>query len=137
MQITVMWDNSDRTVMRFDFPVAWNWTAFDQACTTAFEQIASVTQPVDVIFDLSSNVNVPDGLTLHVRNTLAAAPTNLRVVIIVADHPLVTSNFEVLARLHRGTAGRLIIVPSMESARTALAHKSTFSRVVSPARLNR
>lgn len=137
MSISVAWDNEQQTAIRCEFPTIWTWESFEEGWAQSYTLIASTQQPVDVILDLSRSRVIPDGITVHMRNTLADAPSNLGFILVVTDNPVIDTNFTVLSRVHKAIGERLIVLPSLDAARIALLHPYTLRRTVSPARFSK
>lgn len=133
MPVAVIWDNDEQSVIRFDFKHGWTWDDFNSACRLAFRMIEATGHQVDVIFDFNNSRVMPEGMTLHMRNVLSAAPAHLRFILVVTNNPVIDTNFAVLSRVHKTLGERLLTVPSVDAARTALLHPYTLQRSVSPA----
>jgi hypothetical protein len=131
----VEWDNDEQTVIRYDFEWGWHWDEFVQVSKHAFALIATVEHQVNLIFNLRDSRVLPEGMTLHMREVMSAAPTQLGYIVVATDNPLVDATFSVLGRVHQSISQRLVTVPSLGAARTALLHPYSLGQSISPAKL--
>jgi hypothetical protein len=68
--LTVVWDNTEKTVVRFIYGETWTWEDFHSAISAANQMMDSVEHPVVSIVDLSQSRHVPDNPTRHIRQVV-------------------------------------------------------------------
>ncbi len=135
MTIAVAWDNLERTIVRLDFDAGWTVSMLDDALRQAWDLIGKSNHKVDTVLNLTEHCNLPDGTIMRFQGMLAAAPTALGFVVVACRAHAIENAFGLLNHINPLLGGRLVFVPSVEGARSALAHPYTLNTVVSPARL--
>lgn len=135
MSIAVAWDNLERTIVRLDFDAGWTVTMLDDALHHAWDMIGKASHKVDVVMNLTEHCNLPDGTIMRFQGLLAAAPVSLGFVVIACRAHSIENAFGLLNHINPLIGGRLVFVPSVEGARSALAHPYTLNNSVSPAQI--
>ncbi len=135
MAIAVDWDNLERTIIRLDFGGEWSVGALDEAIRRAWDMIGKANHKVDAVLNLTEHCNLPDGTIMRFQGMLAAAPASLGFVVIACRAYAIENAFGLLNAINPMIGGRLVFVPSVEGARSALAHPYTLNNSVSPAQL--
>jgi hypothetical protein len=136
MGIEVTWDNLERTILRLDFDSGWSASTFEEAMRYAWDLINKSNHKVDVVMNLTEQCNLADGTVMRFQGMLASAPAGLGFVVIACRVHSIENAFGLLNHINPMIGGRLVFVPTVEGARSALAHPYTLNTVVSPARVN-
>jgi hypothetical protein len=86
MGINAVWDDEDQTVLRLEFEGSWVWKDYDVAIEEAYRMLQSVSNPVDVMLNLSDSATVPPLKSLKsFQRTLSLKPANVRMFIAVGS----------------------------------------------------
>ena len=135
MSISVDWDNKQQSIVRLDFGADWTLAMLGDALTCAWEMIGAAGRKADVLLNFRDQRTFPEGAAPLVERMLAEAPALLGFVAIATRSTDIENAFTLLARVNRRVGGRIVLVPSVEGARSALAHPYTLLTTISPARL--
>ncbi len=75
MGVIVNWTDSEKKIIRYDFPAQWTWDDLYNAMNQVNEMMASVTHNVYVVISFQQSKGIPPGALTHLRiGTLKAAP---------------------------------------------------------------
>lgn len=123
MGITIVWDNDEKTVIRYDFDKHWNWEDFFAAKEEAFTRIDGVGHKVGVIMNAPPDVSLPPNWLTHTQSALKNRHPNTEVIIVVVSKLFQRTMINTLIKLARKDGRRLQIVDSLESARKMVADR--------------
>jgi hypothetical protein len=70
MGISVEWDNSEKTIVRFDYSGKWTWDEFYTYVKQANELMDTVDYRCVSIVDMSKSRYLPPGAAVHIRNII-------------------------------------------------------------------
>lgn len=124
MGITVNWDNEQQSIIRYDAKGRWDWIDFDRAVERAFTMTESVDHTVDALFDLRKSGELPNGAVLHFRRWLSVLPANRGSIVVVSNRESAHILVDMLRRIDRKAATRLVITDSLDAARRLLQPRS-------------
>lgn len=137
MSVAVAWDNLERTILRLDFGPNWTVSMLEEAMRNTWDLIGKANHKVDAVFNLTDHCNLPDGTIMRFQGLLGSAPTSLGFVVIVSRANAIENAFGLINRINPMVGGRLVFVPSVDGARSALAHPYTLKTTVLPAQLGK
>ncbi len=136
MGIEVTWDNLERTILRLDFDSGWTVITLEEALRYAWDLIRKSNHKVDAVMNLTEHCTLPDGTIMRFQGLLAAAPEGLGFIAVACRAHSIENAFSLLNHINPLLGGRLVFVPSVEGARSALAHPYTLNNTVSPAQVS-
>src|SRR5262245_59394756 len=116
MGIKIVWDNDEKTVVRYIFEKNWTWQEFFTAKAEAYALIDTVKHPVGIIMDAPPEVNLPPNTLTHSRNALRNKHPNTRVIAFVLTQAFVRSMINIFMRISPNSAD-LHIVATLDQAR--------------------
>jgi hypothetical protein len=122
MSIKIVWDNDEKTVVRYIFDKQWTWPEFFTAKAEAYALIGSVKHPVGIIMDAPPEVKLPPNTLTHSRNALRNKHPNTRVIAFVLTHSFVRSMIHIFMKVAPGSTD-LHIVSTLEEARQVVAER--------------
>lgn len=86
MPIEPVWDDANKTTIRYVYSGKWTWDELHLSVTEAQRMMAEVTHQVHVIIDLSTSRIIPSGsFSGHIRGASSRMPDNTGLVIIVGN----------------------------------------------------
>jgi hypothetical protein len=121
MGITVLWDNDEHTVIRYDFEGQWIWSEFFVATGDAFTLTRSVSHTVDSISNFMPGAALPSDALFQFRRAMATAPPNRGVTVIVGGSTLIKTMVIVFGKVNRQLGARLFLADTLDQARTLLS----------------
>src|SRR5690242_1382476 len=83
MSVEIIWDNEEKTILRFIFDRRWSWQEFFEAKAAAYTLIGTVNHPVGIILHGPPETNLPPNALSHSRNALRNTHPNTRIVVFV------------------------------------------------------
>lgn len=117
MGIQVLWDNPEKTIIRYDFSDPWTWDEFYQIRVEGNNMAESVSHPVVVLVNLQGQVSLASGALVQGKKIAKTKPENISMQVIVSTNGLIKSLFPVFARLNPHLANSYRVVPTLEAAR--------------------
>jgi hypothetical protein len=123
MGITVVWDNDEQTIMRYDFEGQWVWSEFFAATAEAFTLTRSVTQTVDSISNFKPGAALPSDALFQFRRAMATAPKNRGVTVIVGGSTLIKTMVIVFGKVNRQLGERLFLADTLDQARMLISSR--------------
>lgn len=88
MGIAVQWDNTEHTVIRWDFENDWSWDDLADTARVSSAMIASADNAVSVIINTKGS-RAPHGkITAYHRSAFNYAPDNVRALILVGEREM-------------------------------------------------
>jgi CheY-like chemotaxis protein len=130
-QVTVHWDNSACTVIRYDFTGEWTRDAFEEAAEQAIDLISVAQTPVDTILNFTDSSIMHGGFQLWLKRLIRASPDNQEHFVIVGEQDTVKSAANLFLNINKSLRDRLFVFDTMESARSRLAAlQPTITRVL-------
>ena len=88
MPVNVIWDDAERTTIRYVVVGRWNWDEITQAIDEGHRLMAEVDTPVSAIVDLTHSRSVPNFTRWRGERLGACSPSNLKRVVMVGDNSL-------------------------------------------------
>ena len=97
MPVEVIWDDAERTVIRYVVGEHWSWNEINAAIEDARTLMAEVDAPVSAIVDLTRSRTVPSFSRWRGEGLSACSPPNLKLVVMVGNESL-ASLYDIFAR---------------------------------------
>lgn len=134
MPIRVYWEDTDQTIVRYDFEGRWTW---DELYTAYYQAIAmenSVIQRVDIILDMRSSAFIPANALLHMKNFSEKQPPNVGLSIFVTTNAFVTSLYSTAIRFYAKIAFYFRLVKTLDQAHTMIidTHRARDEKTATP-----
>jgi hypothetical protein len=120
MSITVTWDNSAHTTVRWDFVDHWEWEEFLLARQQSIALIQSVPHRVSVILEVSRSPSLPPGILGKFITYRRSDPTNMDQVVLVGMSRSVRTAVEMFNRIFPAAGGQVAFADTMQHARALL-----------------
>lgn len=120
MNVTVSWDNPEKTIIRYDFEPTWTWPEFYQAVANAFAMTRSVGHTVDSISNFKPNAALPPNALFQFRRAMIGAPKNRGLTVIVGTSPYIRKMVGMFSQFNHSLGKRLVLADSLEDARSLL-----------------
>jgi len=120
MPIHITWDNSDRTILRWDFEPDWDWDEFRSAAAAAEMMITQVPHRVDIIHNALANPDVPPP-AMRFKPRPLDLPARVGVIVLVGDNPALSALITLFMRVFHTLNTRLAAASSLEEARMIIA----------------
>ena len=117
MPVSTIWDDAERTTIRYVVRDHWNWEEISQAIEEGHRLMAEVDTPVSAIVDLTRSRSVPNFARWRGERLGACSPNNLKLVVMVGDESL-GSLFDIFKRFLPDKAQ---YAPTLEAARAMIA----------------
>ena len=121
MGIQVIWDNEEKTMLRYIFDVRWSWDDFYGAKVEAYSLLDTVHHKVGVIFDTPAKVVLPSHLITHSKSAISKTHANTSVVAIVVPNTYARTMLAMVMKLSKKAAETLRLVSTLDEARTLVA----------------
>ncbi|GEM_PF-264265 len=121
MGITVVWDNEEKTAIRYDFQGDWSWDDFRAAAMQSGAMTGEVDHPVDLIANMLNSAPLPEGAMFQFNRALRNAPQGRGMFVIVAADSWMKALTTVLDRA--GGGGRFSLAGTLEEAREMVARR--------------
>jgi hypothetical protein len=120
MSIDVRWDNTEKTILRWQFFDKWTWDDYYGALQISRQHNKQVTHIVDVIVDMQDSKTLPNNIFTHAQNAVQTSSLNVGTIVVVGINPLLRSTYYTFKRLYdtmtRSSRHDLYLVASMDKA---------------------
>ena len=84
MNISVVWDNEEKTILRYIYGKNWNWNDFHSAAKEAYQMLDAVSHKVNIIMDFQNAQLVPQGAITNVQRAFSTRRhSNINTTVIV------------------------------------------------------
>jgi hypothetical protein len=118
MGIIVDWDNSAKTIVRYEFDEQWGWEEFYVAKKRAYTLINTVSHKVGVIMNAPSNVQLPPNMLTHSLSALRNKHPNTIVLVFVLTKPFLRAMISTMGKISRTAASSIELATTLDEART-------------------
>lgn len=126
MPISLVWDDAEKRVLRYDIEGRWMWDemfkAFDEGAALMKDIDYTVNFIVNPLDAPARNYIPPNSLGNTIRMYNRALP-NAGVTVLITTNPTVTTLLRLLTTLNPRIAARYMVAESLEVAREKLALK--------------
>jgi hypothetical protein len=125
MAITIIWDNSEHSIIRMTFPATWTWKQMDATVAEACLMMDTVQHQVDVIIDIKNTNLIPDNAFWRFHKLTQIKHHNRGSVILVSGNGFVRTMTETVRRLADDLfeGNMFVLTASIEDARATLFKK--------------
>jgi hypothetical protein len=126
MGVQVVWDNDEKTIVRYIFEERYTWDEFESAGRQHIEMMKTTDGPVGVILDYPKNVMPPMyALSIGREHVSRRDPRNYLIVVSTTSL-LLRGLIGLFRRFYPKESEQIMLVASVEEARTLLAqHRPT------------
>lgn len=135
MGVQVVWDNTDKTVVRFIYEGSWTWQEYHQTIQTANAMMDTVAHPVVSIVDMRATKYIPPNAMRHIRQVINESRnhnnSNIAVYLGADDFTQALVNATQRIYLDVRAFSQFFYAESLEAARE-LAHDLRRKIVVDP-----
>ena len=103
MNIDIIWDNPDQTILRYVFKPRWTWADLHNAMKEASRQMETVNHKVDIIMDVTQASLIPSGAIAQAQKAFATPKHgNAGITVVVSS----SSFAQTLVAVGRKLSGR-------------------------------
>ena len=129
MSIMVVWDNPEKTIMRFIYNGQWSMDNFYQALQESHDLMNTVDHRVGLIIDVQNSKLVPNGVLSHGKNVTLRKHPNQGKNVIVGASGFIRTLFDVYKKVYRSTfeEGAYAFAGSLDEARSMLLQQPVAS----------
>ena len=127
MGISVKWDNSEQTVIRFVYTGQWTFGDLFDAMESARDLMDTVNHPVHGIIDMQDSKLMPNGVLSLGRNVTMRKHPNQGKSIVVGASGFARTLYDVYRKVYRTTFDESAygFASSLEEARQLLSSQAT------------
>jgi hypothetical protein len=101
MPVLVDWDNTEKTIIRYQFVDPWMWQEYQETYTRGWALISTVNYTVDLILDFSRGGGIPPDALRHFQPAVERVHPNRGYIVVITGNPLIRSVLNTLARIYR------------------------------------
>lgn len=118
MGIVVNWDDSDQTIIRWDFGETWLWEDFHNAFSQSLDLSNAVSHRVDVIPYLKMTRSVPPNALAQFNRIQRQMPANTHLIVITGGNPFENAIISAFRAAYRADTWRT--AKTLEDARALI-----------------
>jgi hypothetical protein len=93
MSIKVVWDNSDRTILRYIFSEHWTREEYEAADEEAWEMLDKVRQPIGALVELPSEFVIPPQTLQPGKYFITIRHPRIYMTVLVGLNPIALTLF--------------------------------------------
>lgn len=120
MKIHVLWDNDEKTIIRYDYSKGWTWKDFAEADKIYQQMRAEVTHTVHIIANFEDGAFPPMGALGKFKSAQEGTPGDA-VVVVVGGGLFITQLVSVFNRVYKALSRKLMVADSLDEAREKIA----------------
>lgn len=122
MSIRSVWDNSEKTTLRFIVYGSWQWSDMDKAVQEAQAMFSEVSNTVHVIVDLRESTMLADHAKLESARPFSLSPSPTSHLAFVGIAAITVPFFQCAKRLYRlkQPENQVAFVETLPKARQAI-----------------
>lgn len=119
MPITIEWDDSEKTIIRYTYQGKWTWEENDQISAQSVAFAKEVDHPLDVIIDFRNSHLLPERALSRFRDYLTPSDKTMsfQTAVLVFQSEFLARMLEIFSRLYSGVRGKIHSATSVEEAR--------------------
>ncbi len=125
MKITVVWDNTEQTLIRFDFNGRWSFDDFFEATRTAHGMIEARThqKPVATLLNFNKYPVTTGNLISFAQRGIAHKHAQTAVVILVTENSFIEAIRKTLVKVYPTVGSSFLQANTLDQGRiVALQH---------------
>jgi hypothetical protein len=120
LRVQVIWDDEDKTIIRFIFEANWTWDEYTAAQQVAYDLAATVRYKVGVLVEEGPTLP-PEMLTSRRDFTLFTnRHPNVDVFVFVLRTSILRGIVSLLMKLYAPAASLVVLAPTLEEGRRLL-----------------
>src|SRR5215813_7451239 len=116
MPIHVVWYDTDKTIIVWEFDGEWDWQDYHAAINTAVVMIRGVGHIVDSIMDLRHNRSLPPNALIQGKRWFVVAPPNFGVTVVAGGSGLIRGIATTIATVYKRFSDRILMASTVEEA---------------------
>lgn len=100
MSISILWDNEEKSIVRFVYTGRWTWEDFYVQIDAANAMMDTVDSPCVSIIDMRASNYLPKGAAVHIRNVIrrSMSHNNSGISVFLQADVIVQVMIEVLRK---------------------------------------
>ena len=119
MGIQVVWDDSEQTIIRWDFDSDWDWSDFWNAFSESIRIGEGYTKRVDVIPNVTHTKRLPIGALGAFKSVDTRLPDFVKLVVVAGSDSMTRMMIKTFAQINRIDSWRT--ATTLEEARAIIA----------------
>jgi hypothetical protein len=120
MRIQVMWDDDDKTIIRFQVEPHWTWDEFVAAQQVAYELADTVRHKVGIIIPEAATLP-PEAVSGRKDFTfITNRHPNVDIFVLVVRGLLIRGMISLMMKLYTPAASLVVVVATMDEARNLI-----------------
>ncbi len=125
MPIQAVWDNEEKTVIRYIIDGHWTWDEMNAAVAVSNAWLDEANRKIDFIHDMRSSEGVPPGALTQLKRYIGKEHPNTGRSVVVGAKKSVANSFakgllDMVHKLYKRDWG-FVFADSLEEARALLA----------------
>ncbi len=121
MPVRVYWEDTDQTIVRYDFEGRWTWDELFPAYYQAIAMENAMPHRVDVILDMRKSQMIPANALLHMKNFSEKQPPNVGLSIFVTSNAFIISLYNTAIKFYAKIAFYFRLVKTLDEAHAMIA----------------
>ena len=100
MSIHVVWDDAERSIVRWDFEQDWDWNDFWEAFAESIRIGEGYTRRVDVIPNVTATKRLPIGALGAFKSADAKLPDFVKLVVVAGSDSMTRTIIRTFAQIN-------------------------------------
>jgi hypothetical protein len=122
MGVDLIWDNEERTILRYIFDNRWTWDEIARATLESHTALDAVPHNrVAIIFEAPPDIIVPSDTLVNARRALTSSHRKASPLVFVLVNPLARMIVNTLAHISGSVGAQMYVVDSLAEARRVIA----------------
>jgi hypothetical protein len=101
LEITVRWDNSQKTIIRQVYSATWDWEEYLASFQRIHDLAGEVRHPIGIIAETSAIRRIPPNALVHGSQAIGGLPKHVFVYVVVSPSRLTLTIARAVAAVTR------------------------------------
>ncbi|MFN8375086.1 MAG: hypothetical protein U0694_19695 [Anaerolineae bacterium] len=125
MSVRVLWDNEQKTIVRYVVEGKWTWEEMYPAYNQAIEMEKAQPHRVHVILDMRKAIGVPANVMMHMKNISDKQPANIGLSVFVTNSSFIHSLYQIGIKFYNKIEYYFRVAETLETAYSMIAEAET------------
>ncbi len=119
--VEVLWDNNEKTIMRWEFHHGWTWNDIPIAAKQTHELLKGVDHEVNIIYNTNKTAVPMENALQNLRFLMQRDASYTGMTVIANATGFAIQLVQIIMKVFRAREGKLIFAESLEHARELLS----------------
>ncbi|MFQ3566133.1 MAG: hypothetical protein SNJ59_03965 [Aggregatilineales bacterium] len=116
MPVNMLWDDAEKSILRFEYQGKWMWEEVESAMKQANAELTTVQHRVDTIHDLTGSSGLPSNALSHASSLSRHIPAQAGISVVTGSSTLINTLLSVFSKVYPQFGSRYKNASTLEEA---------------------